>query len=99
MDQRFTESSTVVGRKQLLTTEVDEEAVMLDPEAGLYYGLNEVGTLVWSLLEEPKSIAELKAAVLAEFDISADQCQQDLAEFLTDCYEADLIEIHDDATR
>lgn len=99
MDLRFEESSTVVARNQLLTTEVDDEAVMLDAEAGLYFGLNEVGTLIWKELEEPRSIAELQEAVLAKFDIEPDQCSQDLGEFLTDCFEADLIEIHDDAAR
>lgn len=72
----FQRSPDVVSRV------LDGEAVLLDLASGTYFGLNEVGTRVWELLEQPRTPAELRAALLAEFDVSEDVLARDLEELL-----------------
>ena len=96
MDRPFTDPSTVVARTEVLTAEVADEAVLLDPDAGQYYGTNPVGTLVVDELEAPRSVGELREAVLDAFDVDEETCAEDLAAFLDDLHEAGLIEIHAD---
>lgn len=59
-----------------------DESVMLDSEAGQYFGLNAVGTYIWELLEQPRSVPELREAVCAEFDVDGATCEADISEFL-----------------
>jgi len=68
------------------------ETVMLDTEAGKYFGLNEVGTYLWGLLEQPRSMPEMNAAVCAEFDVDATACEADVSAFLRSLMESGLVD-------
>jgi hypothetical protein len=46
-------------------TEVDDEAVLLDLNSGAYYGLNHVGAMLMSYLQEQKT-PEFACAAIAE---------------------------------
>jgi hypothetical protein len=59
-----------------------DESVMLDSEAGQYFGLNAVGTYIWEQLEQPRTVPELREAVCGEFDVDLATCEADLSEFL-----------------
>lgn len=99
MPPDFSDTSLILeARTELLEANVAEEAVLLDPEAGVYYGVNSVGATVWEVLQEPASIGELRDAVVEEYGISREACERDLAVFLEELAAQDLIEVHDDAT-
>lgn len=73
----------LVRNDKLLHTMVGaDECVMLDTEAAKYFGLNAVGAYVWELLAQPRTEAEVCAAVGAEFDVDRAVCEADLQEFL-----------------
>ena len=61
--QCFAVSPSVVFRQ------MDDGAVLLDLESGVYFGLDEVGTRVWTLLVEQKTPDAVCEAMLAEFDV------------------------------
>ena len=44
----------------LLEADIGNELVALEPEAGNCFGFNEVATVVWRKLAEPKSFDELR---------------------------------------
>jgi hypothetical protein len=68
-----------------------EETVMLSVEAGKYYGLNAVGSYVWERLQTPATLAELRAAVCAAFDVDARTCEADLLAFAGDLLAAGIV--------
>ena len=74
-----------------LTAAVDGEVVMLDPSTSRYYGLEGVGGRIWDLLAEPRSVDELVAALVLEFDVEADTCRQEVAAFTDDLVAAGLV--------
>jgi len=51
--------------KNVSLTEVDDEAVLLDLNSGAYYGLNHVGALLISHLQNQRSL-EYSSAEIAE---------------------------------
>jgi len=69
------------------------EMVVLDLKSGFYYGLDAVGALVWSLIEQPASIAAVRDAVMAEYDVAADVCERDIRVFIDRMVAAGLVEI------
>ncbi len=77
-----------------ISTELDGETVILDLESGVYSGLDEIGTRIWNLLEEPLSFAEIREAILVEYDVSMEQCTSDLFGFLDDLLANNLITLH-----
>jgi len=77
---------------QLLEADINDELVALEPNQGTCFGFNSVATDVWRKLEHPRSFAELKSALLAEYDVSEEQCAGELRELLEQMREARLIE-------
>lgn len=62
--------------------ELGGEGVVLHLGTGIYYGLDVVGTRVWGLLQQPRSVAELRDLIVDEFDVVPDRCESDLRPFL-----------------
>lgn len=91
----LTTSTTAVAADGALSTTMDGETVILHRDAGKYYGLNEVGTFVWELLQEPRSVDELCQEVVTAYDVDRDRCRSDIQELLVNLAEEDLARIED----
>ncbi|MDE3096639.1 MAG: PqqD family protein [Chloroflexota bacterium] len=67
---------------RVLCRAVEDEAVLLDLDAGQYYGLNSVGYRIWSLLVDGHGIASICDAISCEFEISTDAVRPDVEAFI-----------------
>lgn len=76
----------------MFTSAVANELVMFDKDAGKYYGLNEVATTIWNQLVSAMSVEDLCASLTTEFEISMEQCRQEVLDFLPHLREKGLIE-------
>jgi len=85
--------TTIIRTNKALVSSIEDELVMFDAEAGQYYGLNNVASAVWNQLESEKTVDELCLALTDEFDISLEQCRNELLEFLPELEEKGLIKI------
>lgn len=84
-------TAPLVRSEAVVFTELDGEVVMLDTEAGQYYELDSIGSRIWMLLEDSPSMARLRDALTAEFDVDAETCRNDLASFLENLAELGLV--------
>ena len=82
--REFSGDAVVTRNDGLLTAEVDGELMAMSVERGTCYGLDAIGTRIWSLLAEPRTVDELCAALLAEYDVDPGQCRSDLVSLLDD---------------
>lgn len=80
----LTARSRVVATDEQVSTSVGGEVVILGMHDGVYYGLDAVGTLLWSLLKEPRLVAEIVERITAEFDVDAIRCERDVLALLED---------------
>ena len=71
--QVFTPSPKVLARV------LDGEAVLLDLGGGTYFGLNEVGSTIWSAVEGGATLDELVATVVSTYDVSPELVRRDVA--------------------
>lgn len=92
MESLFSTSSIVVAAKEQIHCNLAEEAVVLGLRAGVYYGLNSVAARIWNLVQEPKTVQELRDVIVAEYDVDPDRCERDLLGLLRDLATRDLIE-------
>ena len=86
-------SSRVKISEQTLFQELAGEAVLLELSRGVYYGLDEIGTRIWQLLGEGRSLQETVAALVEEYDVSEEQGAEDLLALVHELEERRLIEI------
>jgi hypothetical protein len=75
----------------LLEADINDEMVGLDPSRGSCFGLNTVAKDVWRRLEQPQTFDQLRSGLLAEYDVSEEQCTAELQEFLTEMTAKGLI--------
>jgi hypothetical protein len=70
-DEIISGSSLVVVTTNQISSHVGDEVVILNLTTGVYHGLNEVGSRIWSLIEEPKSLQSIQEILLAEYEVEA----------------------------
>jgi hypothetical protein len=93
MDRSLRTSSIVVAAKEQVSCPLGEEAAVLNLKNSVYYGLDSVGARVWTLLQQPRSVSELRDTLLSEYDVEARRCEQDLLALLETMRNEGLIEI------
>ena len=71
---------------------IDGEVVALNIEKGNCYGLNKVGSRIWALLEQPKSIAELCTQLVSEYRIDQATCEQQVLDLLEELRNEGMVE-------
>jgi hypothetical protein len=77
--------------KQILDGELDDNQVMMHLEKGKYFGLNPVGKRIWELIDQPKSYNELIQILLTEYEVSTEQCTQEVQAFLNKAIHYDIV--------
>jgi hypothetical protein len=88
------ELSTVVKQaKDQISCKLDEEVAILNLKSTLYFGLDQVGSVIWQELAEERTVKNICRTVVDQFDIDDDRCQSDVIEFLDRLVEAGLVEI------
>ena len=75
-------TTRVTVPESVLFRDLDGEAVLLETGSGRYYGLNEVGTRMWSLIQSHEEIGAVCRALLAEYDVPEDRLREDLGGFV-----------------
>lgn len=86
-------TSRVFAKTGHLATDLGNETVIFNTLNEKYYGLNDVGTRVWSLIQEPRTIDEIVGIVAKEYEVEPEQFERDLTKLLQDLQSANLIEI------
>ena len=74
---------------------IDNEAVILNLDSGIYYSLNEVGTKVWKLCTGSNSLRDITAAIVEEFEVQEDIAQKDVSEIISDLLKEGLVTINE----
>ncbi|TWH55732.1 PqqD family protein [Dulcicalothrix desertica] len=93
LEQTILESSVVVASPDQISSDLGDEAVILNLKSGIYHGLNEVGARVWAFLQQAKKVEEILKMLLQEYDVDPEQCNNDLIALLCNLSAAELISI------
>jgi len=94
-------SSSLTGQirvhSDVVWRDVDGEIVLLNVVTGQYFGLDEVGSRVWMLLQQDGEagtpIGTLQDRVLAEFDVDGSTAHDDLTSLIGQLLEQQLVTV------
>ena len=77
---------------EVLSSKIDEEAILMSFEAESYFGLDPVGSRIWELLSK-KSLTtdELVVLLMEEYEINETTCREDVQRFIDDMSAKKLI--------
>ena len=71
--------------------EIDGEVVVLDIERSHYLNLNPTGCVLWLLLADGATEAQLVQKLTEEFDVDEATARADVETFIANCKENDLL--------
>ena len=91
-------TSCVTAVQEQVSTTLDDEAVILNLKDGVYYGLNPVGARIWDLIQESRTVGEIRNIILEEYEVEPERCEQDLVQLLNELAAKGLIKIEDGKT-
>lgn len=86
LDSSVTIPATVVSRM------TGDELVLLDLAGGEYFGLDAIGACVWQLLEEGKTLREVAAMMLEQYEVDEFQLQEDISVLVVELIAKKLLE-------
>ena len=93
VEHMILENSIIVKAKDQISCNLDGETVILNLKYGKYYGLNAVGFRIWNLLQEPKTVNEIRDYILSEYEVDLESFDRDLLTLIQQLLAANLIEV------
>ena len=86
-------NSKITLSTNVFAQEIDEETIILDSVTQEYFSINEIGKVIWSLIEEKKNLEEIKAEMLDMYEVPEEQIEKDLLNFIQALEQKGLIKI------
>jgi len=81
-----------VGPDVLFRT-ISDEAVLVNLKTGMYLGLNQVGTRMWTVLNSAGSVQAAYDELLDEYEVEPSELRRDLEDFVDRLVGHQLIEV------
>lgn len=78
-------------KPQVIVTDLDDEAVLLDMEAKRYFGLNDTGLVVWRAVVEGGTPRDAAAALVRGFEVTEAEALESTLELCDELVEAGLL--------
>ncbi len=87
------ETSVPRRSERVLSQHVGDTSVLLDPESGEYFSLDEVGARIWDLSDGSRSAEAIASALCEEYDAAFTEVRADVIRLLTELRGAKLIDV------
>ncbi|MCK5679644.1 lasso peptide biosynthesis PqqD family chaperone [bacterium] len=92
-EKQLTATSVIARNRELVSSDIDGEVVMMSIENGKYYGLDLIGSRIWELIEKPLPVSDLIDQLLLEFKVERETCEKDVIYFLQKLDDDNMLEI------
>jgi hypothetical protein len=90
--ERLTLTSKFMVNPDVVYTNIENDIVMMLPEDGSYYSINEIGTEIWNLLSaKPSSLEALCRYVQEHYEVTEEQSIVDISTFLNTMLEQKIV--------
>jgi pyrroloquinoline quinone biosynthesis protein D len=78
-------------KERVLTQRAADQWILLNPDDGQYYALDEVSGRVWELCDGSRSVADVVATLAADYDAPRGTIESDVMEFLQEMADESLV--------
>lgn len=88
----------IKSNKRAAACDLDSEMVILQPDSGVYFGLNRVGASIWNFIQAEHSVEELIVQMGREYNVSRSVCEPQIISLLQDMVAHGLVEVQSQST-
>ncbi len=87
----MTRDTLIHLQKELHVTELSGDKVMIDFESGKYYMIQGAGNAIWDIIQNDITVGNLIDQLLSEYDVSPEECEASVIDFLSDLQKNKII--------
>jgi len=73
---------------------IDGEAIIMNLSNGLYFSMDQVGAVIWELLEAGHSLEEMAEALEHRFNVDRDRATGDVTRLVSELLAENLVEVN-----
>jgi coenzyme PQQ synthesis protein D (PqqD) len=95
----FPEEAEVVAVADQVSCDLSGEAAILHLGSGVYYSLDRTGAWIWESIQVPRTVREIRAGLVARYDVEPARAARDLDTLLADLAREGLVEVRHEPTR
>lgn len=89
----FSPEDMLYRTQEMLSTELDQETVLMSIDAGAYYGLAGPARSIWEKLKTPITFSALVDLLVKEYEVTPESCAADLQGFLSEMEQKGLLRV------
>lgn len=92
--------NSIVSRgAEHVETRLGDQTLMMSIEQGMYFSVDATANRIWDLIEHPASVAAIVDVLTDEYEVSAEECEQQVTKFLGELIANGLAVEHEGATK
>ena len=84
--------------EDVVSREVGGEAVLLNLATGTYFGLDGIGTEIWTVLAREGTVEAATSALLADYDVEEPRLRRDIDQFIQQLVHKGLLAVDPEPT-
>lgn len=92
---KITTEAIVSQIEEIVASDIDGETVMMSVENGKYYGLDDIGSRIWKLIEKPIKVSDLIDTLLKKYNVGRETCEKDVLKFLNQLIDDRILQVHE----
>jgi hypothetical protein len=93
LDAPLSFDTVVVASPEQVSCPLGDEAAILNLKNSVYYGMNSVGSRIWTLLREPRKVGDVRDTLVDEYEVDPELCGGEILQLLEKMREEGLIEV------
>ena len=82
-------------KKDVIFSDLQDEMIIMDMNSGRYFGLNETGAKIWSLLDKHDDLKKVVKNLCDEYEISKEKCEKEIIQFIKGLQQKELIHVEE----
>ncbi|MEG2110532.1 lasso peptide biosynthesis PqqD family chaperone [Clostridium sp.] len=91
--KKIVSNTKVQQNKEIDASDLNGDKVMMNLEKGMYFALNGVGSRIWDIIEEEKSVDHIVDVLTSEYKVNREQCEDSVITFLEGLESDELITV------
>jgi len=91
--RHFNPEDKLVRAEDILSTELDQETVLMSIDAGAYFGMGGTARSIWEKLAVPIAFSVLVDELVEEYEVPRETCIADLRAFLAEMEREGLLRV------
>ena len=86
-------NTVVVQTKDLLSSELDGDTVLMSLTQAAYYGMDATAQRIWNMIAQPTRVSDRCEQLISDYAVERTTCEQDVCAYLTELNKEGLIRI------